>query len=288
MRTRGIEILMDGTVSDTMITLNNGVPIPQLGLGVFRTPDGEATSDAVCWALQAGYRHIDTAMIYGNEESVGEGIRRSGVSRRDVFVTTKLWNDDIRAGRTRQAYQESLDRLGTDYIDLYLIHWPARGWQQAWEEMEELYAQRRVRAIGVCNFQRHHLEELHSISSTKPAVDQVESSPQFVNQDLVDYCHGDLRVDVEAYSPLGGSGGSVLGDPRLKQICDKYGKSPAQVIIRWHLQRGVIVIPKSVHRNRIEENAQVFDFRLDDESMAAITAMDSGKRTGGDPDHFNF
>lgn len=279
---------MTENVTDTTLTMNNGVQIPQLGLGVFQTPDGKATSQAVTWALQAGYRHIDTAMIYGNEESVGQGIRDSGLKRRDVFLTTKLWNDDIRSGRAKEAFEESLDRLGTDYVDLYLIHWPAQGWQQAWQDMEELYRQRRVRAIGVCNFQQHHLEELHSISSTKPAVNQIESSPQFVNQELIDYCHGELRIDVEAYSPLGGTGGSVLSDPRLESISRKVGRSPAQVVLRWHIQRGLIVIPKSTHQERIEQNAQVFDFTLDEDDMKAISAMDSGIRAGADPDNFDF
>lgn len=279
---------MTENVTDTTLTMNNGVQIPQLGLGVFQTPDGKATSQAVTWALQAGYRHIDTAMIYGNEESVGQGIRDSGLKRRDVFLTTKLWNDDIRSGRAKEAFEESLDRLGTDYVDLYLIHWPAQGWQQAWQDMEELYRQRRVRAIGVCNFQQHHLEKLHSISSTKPAVNQIESSPQFVNQELIDYCHGELRIDVEAYSPLGGTGGSMLSDPRLESISRKVGRSPAQVILRWHIQRGLIVIPKSTHQERIEQNAQVFDFTLDEDDMKAISAMDSGIRAGADPDNFDF
>lgn len=279
---------MTENVTDTTLTMNNGVQIPQLGLGVFQTPDGKATSQAVTWALQAGYRHIDTAMIYGNEESVGQGLRDSGMKRRDVFLTTKLWNDDIRSGRAKEAFEESLDRLGTDYVDLYLIHWPAQGWQQAWQDMEELYRQRRVRAIGVCNFQQHHLEELHSISSTKPAVNQIESSPQFVNQELIDYCHGELRIDVEAYSPLGGTGGSVLSDPRLESISRKVGRSPAQVVLRWHIQRGLVVIPKSTHQERIEQNAQVFDFTLDEDDMKAISAMDSGIRAGADPDNFDF
>lgn len=279
---------MTENVTDTTLTMNNGVQIPQLGLGVFQTPDGKATSQAVTWALQAGYRHIDTAMIYGNEESVGQGIRDSGLKRRDVFLTTKLWNDDIRSGRAKEAFEESLDRLGTDYVDLYLIHWPAQGWQQAWQDMEELYRQRRVRAIGVCNFQQHHLEELHSISSTKPAVNQIESSPQFVNQELIDYCHGELRIDVEAYSPLGGTGGSVLSDPGLESISRRVGRSPAQVVLRWHIQRGLIVIPKSTHQERIEQNAQVFDFTLDEDDMNAISAMDSGIRAGADPDNFDF
>ncbi|BDR54811.1 glyoxal reductase [Bombiscardovia apis] len=279
---------MQADMQQPMVKLNNGVSIPQLGLGVFQTPDGSETVDAVRWALQAGYRHIDTARAYKNEASVGQGIRESGLKRRDVFVTTKLWNDAIRAGRTRQAFEESLDLLGTDYIDLYLIHWPAQGWQKAWEAMEELYNERRVRAIGVCNFEQHHLEELHSISSLKPVVNQIESSPIFTNQELVDYCHGNLRVDVEAWSPLGGSGTHLLSNSKLAEIGEKYSKSAAQVVIRWHLQRGVIVIPKSTHQERIEQNFDVFDFELSDEDMAAIAALNTGKRVGADPNNFNF
>lgn len=273
--------------SDATITLNNGVTIPQLGLGVFQTPQGEETIGAVRSALQAGYRHIDTAMIYRNEESVGEGIRQSGVDRRDVFLTTKLWNDDIRAGKAREACYRSMDRLGVDYLDLYLIHWPADGWEQAWEQMVELYRERRVRAIGVSNFQQHHLESLLAMSGTKPQVDQIESSPQFVNQELVDAVHA-KRIDVEAYSPLGGTGGSLLSDPLLARIGEQYGKSPAQVVIRWHLQRGVIVLPKSTHAERIRQNSDVFDFALDDAQMRAIAALDTGHRNGADPDHFDF
>lgn len=273
--------------SDAAITLNNGVTIPQLGLGVFQTPQGEETIGAVRSALQAGYRHIDTAMIYRNEESVGEGIRQSGVDRRDIFLTTKLWNDDIRAGKAREACYRSMDRLGVDYLDLYLIHWPADGWERAWEQMVELYRDRRVRAIGVSNFQQHHLESLLAMSGTKPQVDQIESSPQFVNQELVDAVHT-KRIDVEAYSPLGGTGGSLLSDPLLARIGEQYGKSPAQVVIRWHLQRGVIVLPKSTHAERIRQNFDVFDFALDDAQMRAIAALDTGRRNGADPDHFDF
>lgn len=168
------------------ITLNNGTVIPQIGLGVFRTPDGDTTVNAVQTALENGYRHIDTAMIYRNETSVGEGIRRSGVPRGDLFVTTKLWNDDIRAHRGKEAFQESLDRLGMDYVDLYLIHWPADVWQQAWDDLQEIYASGRAKAIGVSNFQPHHLADLLKNSDVTPAVDQIESSPQFTNQPLVD------------------------------------------------------------------------------------------------------
>ncbi|MBT1171928.1 aldo/keto reductase [Bifidobacterium sp. MA2] len=269
------------------ITLNNGTVIPQVGLGVFQTPDGETTVNAVTAALEAGYRHIDTAMIYGNEASVGEGLRRSGVPRDDVFVTTKLWNDDIRARRGRDAFEESLDRLGLDYVNLYLIHWPADGWSQAWDDLQAIYATGRAKAIGVSNFERHHLEELLAHTDVKPAVDQIESSPQFANQQLIDFAHAQ-GIDVEAWSPLGGTGGNLLADPQLAEIGDKYGKSAAQVVIRWHIQRGVVVLPKSTHTERIRQNIDVFDFNLTDADMAAIDAIDTGKRNGADPDHFDF
>ncbi|WEV41532.1 aldo/keto reductase [Bifidobacterium sp. ESL0682] len=270
------------------ITLNNGITIPQLGLGVFQTPEGETTANAVDVALRSGYRHIDTAKVYGNEKSVGEGMRRFGLPRHDIFLTTKLWNEDIRAGRTREAFYESLDRLGTDYVDLYLIHWPAQGWQQAWEDMVALYNERRIRAIGVCNLQEHHVRELEALGTgVKPAVDQIESSPQFPNQELIDFVKSQ-DIAVEAYSPLGGTGGSLLSSPQLAQIGAKYGKSPAQVVIRWHLQRGVIVIPKSTHAERIKQNIDVFDFELSDEEMQQIAGLATGVRTGGDPDNFDF
>lgn len=269
------------------ITLNNGTVIPQVGLGVFRTPDGDTTVNAVTAALEAGYRHIDTAMIYRNETSVGEGIRRSGVLRDDIFVTTKLWNDDIRARRGQDAFEESLERLGLDYVNLYLIHWPADGWQQAWDDLQAIYASGRAKAIGVSNFQRHHLEELLANSDVKPAVDQIESSPQFANQELIDFAHTQ-DIDVEAWSPLGGTGGTLLADPRLSEIGAKYGKSAAQVVIRWHIQRGVIVLPKSTHADRIRQNLDVFDFQLSAADMAAVNAIDTGRRNGADPDNFDF
>ena len=269
------------------ITLNNVTVIPQVGLGVFQTPDGDTTVNAVQTALENGYRHIDTAMIYRNEASVGEGIRRAGLPRGDFFVTTKLWNDDIRAHRGKDAFQESLDRLGLDYVDLYLIHWPADGWQQAWDDLQEIYASGRAKAIGVSNFQKHHIDELLANSDVLPAVDQIESSPQFTNHELI----GQLRskgIVAEAWSPLGGTGGNLLVSPVLTEIGAKYGKSAAQVVIRWHIQRGVVVLPKSTHVERIKQNFDVFDFNLTSEDMTAITALNTGKRNGADPDNFDF
>lgn len=278
-----------GTVKPTThdVILNNDVLIPQVGLGVFRTPDGQATVDAVHAALECGYRHIDTASVYGNEKSVGEAVATSGVPREDVFITTKLWNDDIRKHRTMDAFQESLERLGTDYVDLYLIHWPAEGWQDAWTAMQEIYRSGRARAIGVSNFAKNHLDELLAHTDVKPAVNQIESSPTFPNQDMVDYCRG-LGIAVEAWSPLGGTGSDLLKDERLIEIGEKYGRSSAQVVIRWHLQRGLIVLPKSVRSTRIQQNINVFDFELDDEDMHRIATMDTGVRNGADPNDFDF
>lgn len=269
------------------ITLNNNLKIPQLGFGVFQTPEGKQTEDAVKWALEAGYRHIDTAMIYGNEGSVGKAIKESGVSRKDIFLTTKLWNEDIRQGNTAQAFEDSLNRLRTDYLDLYLIHWPADGFEKAWGEMEKIYASGRAKAIGVSNFQPRHLEAIGKISDLCPAVNQIESNPYFRNQAVIDYCK-DRGITVTVWSPLGGTGGNILEDATLRELSEKYGKAPAQVVIRWHLQRDVVVIPKSLHQKRIIDNFDVFDFELSKDDMERIDHLNRNTRSGADPDNFDF
>jgi Aldo/keto reductases, related to diketogulonate reductase len=269
------------------ITLNNGLKMPKLGFGVFQTPEGKQTEDAVKWALEAGYRHIDTAMIYGNESSVGKAMEESGVPRKEIFLTTKLWNEDIRQGKTMQAFEESLEKLRTDYLDLYLIHWPADGFEKAWTEMEKIYSSGKAKAIGVSNFQPRHLEALEKISSLRPAVNQIESNPYFTNQDVIDYSNA-KGISVTVWSPLGGTGGNIIDDTTLKELSDKYKKSPAQVVIRWHLQRGLVVIPKSVHQNRIVSNFDVFDFELDQDDIVRINKLNRNTRSGADPDTFDF
>lgn len=269
------------------VKLNNGVAIPQLGLGVFQTRDGAETVNAVLWALEAGYRHIDTAMIYGNEKSVGQGMRESGIAREEIFLTTKLWNDDIRAGRAREAFEKSLSDLGTDYVDLYLIHWPVEGMERAWREMEALYREGRIRAIGLSNFHPGHLAQIEKEMTVPATVNQIECSPYLTQEPLIALCR-QKGMAVEAWSPLGGTGGSLLSDETLARVGRKYGKSPAQVAIRWQLQRGVIVLPKSTHRERIRQNIDVFDFELSPEDMAAIDALNCNRHFGSNPDHFDF
>ena len=202
------------------ITLNNGVKIPQIGLGVFRTPDGADTANAVKWAIEAGYRHIDTAKVYGNEKSVGEGIRMSGIDRRDIFVTTKLWNEDIRQGRTKEAFLQSLEDMGLDYIDLYLIHWPANGYEKAWADMEDLYKAGKIKAIGVSNFNVHHLETLSENWTVVPAVNQIEIHPYYANIENVEYAKKN-GIAIEAYSPLGGNGAGTLENEVIIALAEK-------------------------------------------------------------------
>ena len=268
----------------TTITLNNGIGIPQFGLGVYKSAPGEETEGAVTAALAAGYRSVDTATFYANEQSVGAALAASGVDRSQVFVTTKVWNTDHGYGRTREVFDESLRLLGLETLDLYLIHWPVReSYLDTWKALESLYAEGRVRAIGVSNFEVHHLEYLMRNAEVVPAVNQIELHPYLQQKDIRAYCrtHG---IAVEAWSPI--ARGTVLDDPVIGDIAAAYGKSPVQVTVRWELQHGIITIPKSVHANRIRENAQVFDFELSEDDMAAIDAIDRGEagRIGPHPD----
>lgn len=267
-------------------TLNNGTVIPQIGLGVFRATN-EETEHAVQWAIEAGYRHIDTAMVYKNEEAVGSGIRKSGIPRDQIFLTTKLWNEDIRKHRAAEAFEESLYRLQTDYVDLYLIHWPAEGFLDAWLELEKLYQSGKIRAIGVSNFNPHHLEELAAVAAVKPAVNQIESHPYFCNQEVIDYCM-ENGIQPAVWSPLGGKDAAPIQDETIGAIAKAHGRTPAQVIIRWHLQRGVVVLPKSVHRERIISNIDVFSFTLSSEEMSRIDALNRNVRVGSNPETFTF
>ncbi|MGA5647904.1 aldo/keto reductase [Streptomyces seoulensis] len=268
------------------ITLNNGVRMPQLGFGVFQVPDDE-TAEAVGHALRAGYRSIDTAAIYGNERGVGRAIAESGIARDELFVTTKLWNDDQGYDSTLTAFDASLDRLGLDHVDLYLIHWPTPArdrYLDTWRALERILAEGRARAIGVSNFQVPHLRRLLEHSGIVPAVNQVELHPALQQAELRAF-HAEHGIATEAWSPL--AQGAVLGDEAIVSAARAHGVTPAQVVIRWHLQTGNIVIPKSVTPERIRQNLDVFGFRLSDAELDAIAALDRGLRTGPDPDTLN-
>ncbi|WP_218061683.1 aldo/keto reductase [Planobispora rosea] len=269
------------------VTLNNGVRMPQLGFGVWRVPDAEAYT-AVTAAIEAGYRSIDTAKLYRNEEGVGRAVRESGVPREELFVTTKLWNDDHGHDAALRAFDASMDRLGLDYLDLYLIHWPLPAldkYVETWRALERLHSEGRVRAVGVSNFPAEHLERLLGESEIVPAVNQIELHPMLPQAELREY-HAARGIVTEAWSPLG-QGGRLLDEPVLGKLADKHGRSPAQVVLRWHLQLGNVVIPKSVTPSRIAENIDVFGFELDADDMAAIAGLDSGTRLGPDPAAFN-
>ena len=268
------------------VTLNNGVTIPQLGFGVFQVPDEETTA-AVTSALDAGYRSIDTAAVYGNEAGVGRALAESGLSRDELFVTTKLWNADQGYDATLAAFDASLEKLGLDHVDLYLIHWPTPErdlYLDTWRALEKLYADGRIRAAGVSNFQPAHLRRLLDHSSLVPAVNQIELHPSLQQAELRGL-HAELGIATEAWSPL--AQGALLADPALAAIAERHGKSPAQVVLRWHLQLGNIVIPKSVTPARIRENLDVFGFSLSADEMEAVAALDRGLRTGPDPDTLN-
>lgn len=269
------------------IILNNGVEMPQLGFGVWQVPDDEA-EQAVTKALEAGYRSIDTAAIYGNEEGTGKAIAGSGIARKDLFVTTKLWNTDQGHDATLRAFDESLDKLGLEYVDLYLIHWPmpAKGtFVDTYKAFEKLHADGRAKSIGVSNFLPEHLETLIEATHIIPAVNQIELHPHLQQIAAREY-HAEQGIATEAWSPLG-QGKGLLEVPAIVAIAQKHGRTPAQVVLRWHLQLGNVVIPKSVTESRIKENIEVFDFSLDTEDIAAISALNEDRRLGPDPATFN-
>jgi len=277
---------MDITDLQGTVTLSNQVEMPYFGLGVFQSEEGEEVMNAVKWAIEAGYRHVDTAALYRNEKGVGQAIRESGIDRKEIFVTSKVWNSDQGYDQTLKAFEISLNKLGFDYLDLYLVHWPVSGkYKDTWRALEKLYQDGKVRAIGVSNFMQHHLKDLMRDAEIMPMVNQVEFHPRLVQQDLVDFC---LKNNIrhEAWSPL--MQGKVLDLPEIKAIAEKYGKRTAQVILRWDLQKGVITIPKSVHKERIISNAEIFDFSLSDEEVKTLDSLDKGERNGPDPNNFNF
>ncbi|HTR80165.1 MAG TPA: aldo/keto reductase [Bacteroidota bacterium] len=268
------------------VELRNGVKMPYFGLGVFQTKEGKEVRQAVQCALEAGYRHIDTAALYGNEKGVGEAVSSTGIPRRDIFVTSKVWNSDQGYDRTLRAFDKSLSLLGFEYVDLYLVHWPVRGkYLETWKALEKIYAEKRARAIGVSNFLQHHLEDLLGRCNEIPMVDQMEFHPYLVQQDLIDFCR-ERQIQYEAWSPL--MQGKILSAPPLQTLASKYKKDVAQLVLRWNLQKGIVTIPKSVHRDRILSNADIFDFAINDQDMKAIDRLDRHERIGADPDTFNF
>lgn len=271
---------------NTTITLANGTKIPALGLGVFKAYDDTYT--AVRYALDAGYRHIDTAKVYENEAQVGKAVKDSGIPREQLFITTKLWTDSMRSRKVPQALETSLSLLDMDYVDLYLMHWPLKDPKQnayVYLEMENLRVQGKTKACGVSNFQTNHLDNLKADTGLIPDINQVEMHPYLTNNVVLDYCknHG---IVAETWSPL--ARGKILNERKLLDLAFKYEKTVAQIVIRWHLQRGAAVIPKSVKKHRIIENSQVFDFSLTDEEMALVSSLNRNFRTGSHPDDYNF
>ncbi|MCU4764849.1 aldo/keto reductase [Bacillus cereus] len=271
-------------------TLHNGVEMPWFGLGVFKVEDGPELVEAVKSAIKAGYRSIDTAAIYGNEKAVGEGIRagikEAGISREDLFITSKVWNSDQGYETTLAAYEESLKKLELDYLDLYLVHWPVEGkYKDTWRALETLYKEERVRAIGVSNFQIHHLQDVMKDAEMKPMINQVEYHPRLTQKELQAFCK-EQGIQMEAWSPL--MQGQLLDNETLQEIAHKYGKTTAQIILRWDLQNEVVTIPKSTKEHRIVANADIFNFELTKEDMEKIDALNENHRVGPDPDNFDF
>ena len=270
------------------IKMNNNVQVPMLGYGVWRVEEGDQCYESVKNALAVGYRHIDTAAIYGNEVSVGRAIKDSGVPRDQIFLTTKVWNEVQRTGNVADAFDESLKKLDVDYVDLYLTHWPVPGkYVDTWLALEKLYKEGRTKAIGVCNHHIHHLQELEKVWSVVPAMNQVELHPDLSQEPLVDYCK-EKGIVPQSWSPLGAGKSDILTNSILSEIGEKYKKSTAQVILRWNIDRGIVTIPKTITPSRMKENLDVFDFSLTDDDIKKINSINTDTRTGASPDDFSF
>lgn len=268
------------------VALANGIEMPYLGIGTYHIDDDDKAARVVGDALEAGYRQIDTAALYDNEKGVGRAIRESGVPRQDIFITSKVWNTDQGFDSTLRAFDASMQRLQTEILDLYLIHWPGRGkYKDTWKALERLYQEKRVRAIGVSNFLKHHLEDLISGAELRPMVNQMEFHPYLVQPDLLDFCR-QHNIQAQAWAPL--MRGKVGEVPLMKALGEKYGKTPFQMALRWDLQKGVATIPKSVQRERMVSNAEIFDFKISVEDMAQIDGLDNSYRFGPNPDNFIF
>ena len=275
---------MDMTIAKT-ITLANGVEMPRIGYGVFRMKEHDVAYNGVTEALKAGYRAIDTAAIYQNEEAVGLAIKDSGIPREEIFVTTKVWNSDQGFDNTLRAFETSLEKLGLEYVDLYLTHWPKPTLAETYKAIERLYEEKLIRVPGVSNHHQHHLEEVFAVANVKPMVNQFECHPSLSQDSLRAFC-AQHNIAVTAWAPLGT--GIVFTHPVVKQLAEKYGKTVAQIVLRWHLEIGNIAIPKSVTPERIKENLDVFNFSLQTDEVAAITSLNTFHRTASDPDNFNF
>jgi len=272
------------------VELNNGIRMPALGLGVFKVEEGQELVQAIKSAVKMGYRSIDTAAIYGNEAGVGQAVRElieEGIVTRDeLFITSKVWNADLGYEETLAAYEQSLARLGLERLDLYLIHWPVPGkYKEAWRALEKLYTDGHVRAIGVSNFQIHHLEDLLEAAKVIPVINQVELHPKLTQYALQQFC-ADHHIQLESWSPL--MQGQLLDHPVLRELADQHGKQVAQIILRWNVQRGIVTIPKSIRAERIADNAAIFDFALTEQQMKQIDNLNENIRVGPDPDHINF
>lgn len=267
------------------VKLNNGVEMPGFGLGVYKVEEGYEVENAVTSALQIGYRMIDTAAVYQNEVGVGNAVRQSGIDRSDLFITTKVWNDDQGYDETLRAFETSLNKLKMDYVDLYLIHWPVKGkYRDTWKALERLYDEKVVRAIGVSNFHVHHLENLMVVANIKPMVNQIEYHPHLTQPEVKPFCERE-NIQLEAWSPL--KRGQLLNEPTIVQLAEKYGKTPAQIILRWDIQTNVITIPKSVKPERIQENANIFNFALSRDEVDRLTALNINDRSGTNPEKYD-